>query len=75
MYQRVTKCTKWPQSKPNGHKIYQHLPWQDTPKLTQIGIFGLKINHLATLPCTDLRPVHLRQSQFAFFARPIRVTG
>jgi hypothetical protein len=43
--------------KPNGHKIdqmgvnviYQHLPLQDPPKLTQIGIFGLKICHLATL--------------------------
>jgi hypothetical protein len=32
----------------NGHKICQHL--SDTPKATQIGIFGLKIYHLATLP-------------------------
>jgi hypothetical protein len=37
---------------PNGHKIYQHLPLQDLPKVTQIGILGLKINHLATLPAT-----------------------
>jgi hypothetical protein len=28
--------------------VYQHLPSQDRPKFTQIGIFGLKINHLAT---------------------------
>jgi hypothetical protein len=31
---------------PNG---YQLLSLQDTPKITQIGIFDLKINHLATL--------------------------
>jgi hypothetical protein len=33
----------------NGHKIYQPLPLQDPPQSTQIGIFGLKIYHLATL--------------------------
>jgi hypothetical protein len=33
----------------NGHKIYQHFPFQGPPKFTKIGIFGLKINHLATL--------------------------
>jgi hypothetical protein len=27
----------------------QHLPLQDPPKFTQIWIFGLKTNHLATL--------------------------
>jgi hypothetical protein len=27
----------------------QHLPLQDLPKFTQIWIFGLKPNHLATL--------------------------
>jgi hypothetical protein len=31
------------------HKNYQHLSLQDTPKVSQIGIFGLKIYHLATL--------------------------
>jgi hypothetical protein len=31
------------------HKIYQHLSLQDPPKITQIWIFGLKTNHLATL--------------------------
>jgi hypothetical protein len=35
--------TKWP-------KKHQHVPFQGTPKYTQIGIFGMKINHLATLP-------------------------
>jgi hypothetical protein len=36
---------------PNGHKIhkYQYLPLQDSPQITQIGIFGLKMCHLATL--------------------------
>jgi hypothetical protein len=33
---------------PNGHKIYQHFPFQGPPKFTQMGIFGLK-NHLASL--------------------------
>jgi hypothetical protein len=36
---------------PNGHKIYRHLPLQDPPKFTQIGVWGLKIYHLATLVC------------------------
>jgi hypothetical protein len=36
----------------NGHKIYQDFPQQDPPKFTQIGIFGLKTNHLATLSRT-----------------------
>jgi hypothetical protein len=34
---------------PNGQKIYQHFPPQGPPKFTQIRIFGLEINHLATL--------------------------
>jgi hypothetical protein len=34
---------------PNGRIIYQHLPLHDPPKYNQIGIFGLKIYHLATL--------------------------
>jgi hypothetical protein len=33
----------------SGHKINQRLSLQDPPKFTQIGIFGLKIYHLATL--------------------------
>jgi hypothetical protein len=41
--------TKRPQIVPNGHKIYQHFPFKGPPKYTKIGIFGLKINHLATL--------------------------
>jgi hypothetical protein len=30
--------------KQNVNKIYQHLPLQDPPKFTPIGIFGLKMN-------------------------------
>jgi hypothetical protein len=45
----ATKYTKWQQNIPNNHKIYKHLPLQDPPKFTQIGIFSLKIGHLATL--------------------------
>jgi hypothetical protein len=38
----AVKCSKWP-------KTCQHSPFQSPSKFTQIGIFGLKINHLATL--------------------------
>jgi hypothetical protein len=34
---------------PNSHKIYQYVPCRGPPKFTQIGIFGMKIYHLATL--------------------------
>jgi hypothetical protein len=68
IYQITIKFTKWPQclpnrskNRPNSHKIYQHTPLQDPPKFTQIGIFGLKICHLATLiqsgPCQPLENV------------------
>jgi hypothetical protein len=33
----------------NGHKIYEHFPFQGPSKISQIGIFGMKIYHLATL--------------------------
>jgi hypothetical protein len=36
-------------NRPNGCKANQLFPLQDLPKFTQIGIFGLKIYHLATL--------------------------
>jgi hypothetical protein len=37
----------------NVHKICKCLPLQDPPKFTQIGIFGLKMYHLATLVRDD----------------------
>jgi hypothetical protein len=62
IYQSGGKCTKLPLNYhvaikytqrlyyiPNGHRIYQLFPFQGPPKFTQIGIFGLKTNHLATL--------------------------
>jgi hypothetical protein len=41
---------------PNGHWIYQYFPFQCPPKLNQIGIFGFKINNLATLSATATLP-------------------
>jgi hypothetical protein len=49
MYQIIINYTKLTQNIPNGHIIYQHLPLQEPHKFTKIGIFGLKICHLATL--------------------------
>jgi hypothetical protein len=43
------KYNKRPQNGPSVHKKYRHLPLQGPPKFTQIWIFGLKTNHLATL--------------------------
>jgi hypothetical protein len=45
----AAKYTKLRQNRPNGHAMYHHLPLQEPPIFTQIGIFGLKLNHLATL--------------------------
>jgi hypothetical protein len=44
----ATKYFQWPYNRPNGRKIYQDFPLQGPQKFTQIGIFGLKTNHLAT---------------------------
>jgi hypothetical protein len=49
MYQMGIKYPKWSYSIPNGDTIFIHFPIYGPPKFTQIGIFGLKINHLATL--------------------------
>jgi hypothetical protein len=55
IYQINTKYTKRSSNLLNGCKmdqmsikIYQHLPLQDPPKITQILIFGLKMYRLAT---------------------------
>jgi hypothetical protein len=59
---------------PNGSKIFQmvqYFPFQGPPKFTQIRIFGLKINHLATLfrspPFPSKRAVATLWSQSTFF--------
>jgi hypothetical protein len=58
IYQIATKL-------PSGHQmfrnifqmatkyVYQPFPFQGPPKFTLIGIFGWKINHLATLHYVD----------------------
>jgi hypothetical protein len=38
---------------------------QDPPKFTQIGIFGLKTNHLATLGWNYFRKKALAENKFA----------
>jgi hypothetical protein len=48
IYQMAIKYTKWPKNTRNGRKIFQHFTFRDPPKYTQIGIFGMKIYHLAT---------------------------
>jgi hypothetical protein len=53
IYQMAIIDTKWPENWPNGHKMYQHPTLLGPPKFTQIGIFGLKRNHLATPILTD----------------------
>jgi hypothetical protein len=47
------KYFQWPLNRPNDNKIDQDFPLPDPPKFTQIGIFGLKTNHLATLRVAD----------------------
>jgi hypothetical protein len=48
MYQMVIKYSICLYDIPNSRKIYQHFSILGPPKFTQIGIFGLKRNHLAT---------------------------
>jgi hypothetical protein len=48
-YQMTTKYTKRPHNRPNGHTIYPLHLLQVPPKFTHIGIFSLKICHLATV--------------------------
>jgi hypothetical protein len=49
IYQMDIKYFQWTNNRSNDHKIYRDFPKQYPTKLTQIGIFGLKTNHLATL--------------------------
>jgi hypothetical protein len=53
IYQMSTRCAKWPLHRLNDHKLDKYLPLQDPPKFTQIVIFGLKTNHLATRLSTE----------------------
>jgi hypothetical protein len=65
IYQTTIQYIQWQYNRPNGHKICQHLPLLDHPKLTQIGIFGLKICHLATLGRSRLYPFSGIQLKFS----------
>jgi hypothetical protein len=56
IYQSAIQYTKWPEDWPKGHTKYNHLPFQDAPKIHQIGILGFKISHLATLPLLASTP-------------------
>jgi hypothetical protein len=60
-------------NRPNSHKIYQNLPSQVPPKLTQIRIFGLKICHLAT-PVGSAKGAHFFPFavSFSFLRRLVR---
>jgi hypothetical protein len=49
LYQMSIKYNKRPYNGQRVNRICHHLPLQDPPKFTQIWIFGLKTNHLATL--------------------------
>jgi hypothetical protein len=50
IYQSPTKLPKDHHTYiPNGYGIYQPLQFQGPPKFAQIGNFGLKVSHLATL--------------------------
>jgi hypothetical protein len=63
LFQIAIKYTKWSKNIKNCRFIYQHFPFQGPPIYTQIGIFGIKINHLATLvahPCPA--EIGIRQS-------------
>jgi hypothetical protein len=59
-YQKPINYTKRPYVIPNGHKLFipngrkicQQYPLNGPSKYTQIGIFGLERNHLATLTKT-----------------------
>jgi hypothetical protein len=63
IYQMDAKYTKWPHNIPNGHELDQHSPLQDPRISTQIGIFGLNIYHLATLPQSTVKKQSLCPAQ------------
>jgi hypothetical protein len=33
IYQMATKYIKWPENRPNGHKVYRRISLQDPPKV------------------------------------------
>jgi hypothetical protein len=76
MFQVTVKYTQWQQKRPNCLSLkYQHLPLQDTPEFTQIVIFGLKINHLATMRPTLRIWLHSQQGRINFLEREMTDFG
>jgi hypothetical protein len=68
--------TKRPSYIPNGYRRYQPLQIQGPPKFTQIGNFGFKVNHLATLRerndhCLD--NIESTRSKDTFFERTLNL--
>jgi hypothetical protein len=56
--------------------IYQPFPVQDIPIFTQIGIFGLKINHLAVLLReSEILPTLRKDNFFSMGEIPRRQTA
>jgi hypothetical protein len=60
LYRNGNKKSQISVNIPNGQKIYQHFLISGPQKFKQIGIFGLKINHLAT-------PAETRVNSFVMF--------
>jgi hypothetical protein len=81
MYHMVIIYPKCLFNIPNGHKIHQKFSISGPPKFSQIGIFCLKTNHLATLKrdqATMLDRFHLLSVNYlaiALLYPPIRATG
>jgi hypothetical protein len=48
-YQMAIKCTKMVIEIPNGHELHQNFTSQGLTKYTKVGIFGMKLYHLANL--------------------------
>jgi hypothetical protein len=48
-YTNTDKIHQKVQNVPNDQKIFQHFAFRGLQSLTQIGIFGMNIQHLATL--------------------------
>jgi hypothetical protein len=72
IYQISTNYTKCPLDITKDRKMdqvpmkYTSLPLQDLPKFTQIWIFGLKTNHLATLAVImDCTKIKIKKTQDA----------
>jgi hypothetical protein len=62
IYQMVIKYPTSPSNIPNGFKIYKHFPIYGFLKFTQIVIFNMKINLLATLVLSHALKNELRRS-------------